>query len=224
MSHLSILYLEDHIEIQNNIASYLTQNGYTVYSADNVEDGCDLFRSNDIDIVLTDLNLTDQSGLEFVRCLRDKEITTPVVITTAFNDQETLLEAINLEITHYLVKPFKKSDLMNAIHKATKKIAPPTPLPTARKLKNGFDYDMMNKAIIDPHGNTNRLSKKEYLLLELMLSHPNQVVTYEQIESTVWKNTPMSMFALRTLVNAIRKKGYPALLLNASGLGYKFEK
>jgi len=222
-TNYTLLYIEDNIDIQKNIATFLKNHGYTVYVTDNTDEGCDLFRSKHVDIVVTDLHLTDHNGLEFVRCLRNNEIATPVVITTAYDDKDMLLEAINLDISHYLVKPFKKSDLLTAILKAAKKITSPAPLPPARELKSGFSYDMINKSIMHPQGKSHRLSKKEHLLLELLLAHPNQIVTYDQIESAVWKNTAMSMFALRTLVNAVRKKGYPSLILNASGLGYKYE-
>lgn len=222
-TNYSLLYIEDNMDIQSNIAAFLKNHGYTVHVTDNVDDGCDLFRTNKIDIIVTDLHLSDQNGLEFVRCLRNKEIPTPVVITTAFDDRDMLLDAINLDITHYLVKPFKKSDLLSAILKAAKKLPSPAPTPAPRVLKQGYSYDMINKSIIHPEGNNQRLSKKEHLLLELLLAHPNQIVSYDQIESTVWKTTPMSLFALRTLVNSVRNKGYPSLILNASGLGYKYE-
>lgn len=222
-TNYNLLYIEDNIDIQKNVSAFLKNHGYTVYVTDNTDDGCDLFRARPIDIIVTDLHLSDKNGLEFVRCLRDKELPTPVIITTAFDDKELLLEAINLDISNYLVKPFKKSDLLSAILKAAKKLPSPVPAPTPRTLKSGYSYDMINKSINHPQGHSERLSKKEHLLLELLLAHPNQIVQYDQIESAVWKTTPMSLFALRTLVNSVRKKGYPELIVNASGLGYKYE-
>jgi len=222
-TNYSLLYIEDNADIQNNISSFLKNNGYTIHTTDNVDQALDLFRSTHIDMIVADLHLPGQSGLEFVRSLRNKEINTPVIITSGYDDKDILLDAINLDITHFLLKPFKKTDLLSAILKAAKKIvSPPSPSP-ARDLHEGFRYDMVNKSLIQPDGQSHRLSKKEYLFLELLLTNPNKVVTYDEIETAVWKGTPMSMFALRTLVNGIRKKAYPALILNASGLGYRYE-
>ncbi|MFA5215221.1 winged helix-turn-helix domain-containing protein [Sulfuricurvum sp.] len=72
-----------------------------------------------------------------------------------------------------------------------------------------------------PDGVTHQLSKKEYLLLELLIKNKNKIISYDAIAILVWQDTIMSMDALRTLVRALRKKTYKEIIENNNGLGYK---
>jgi DNA-binding response OmpR family regulator len=177
---------------------------------------------HEIDIVLIDLELSDKSGLNFIHCLRGKEILTPVIITTDATDKETLLEAINLDITRYLIKPCKKEDLIEALQLAIKKTLNCHPI-TFTHLHNGFTYDPINKALNHPDGTSVQSSKKEYLLIELLIKNRDKIVTYDAIEMLVWQGAIMSIDALRTLVRAIRKKTYTDIISNHNGIGYKID-
>lgn len=217
---VTLLYLEDNIEIRQHLTRYLQRNGYTVLEADNVNKACDLFHDNHIDIALVDLHLPKQNGMEFVRRLRHKGISVPVIITTAYTEKEYLLDAINLDVTRYLVKPFKKSELIDAISISMLRL-PAAGDDRFHELGNGYRYDPINKSVIFPDAQTVQLSKKEYLLMELLLQRKNQIVGYDTIEADVWKNTPMSIDALRTLVRGLRKKIHPDIIRNINRIGYR---
>ncbi len=220
--NLTLLYIEDDGQIRENISDFLRENGLGVIETEDTLKACDLFRTNKVDIILTDLLLPHQNGMEFIRCLRDKEVQTPIVITTAYTDKEFLLDAINLDVTRYLVKPFKKNELLNALKIAIQKLFT-YKVQTFTHLHNNFSYDPINKSIIDPNGNAIQLSKKEYLLIELLLTQKGKIFSYEIIETVVWENSPMSMDSLRTLVLGIRKKTYPNIITNNNGIGYKID-
>lgn len=219
---MTLLYIEDNIEIREHLSRFLQKNGHKVLGANDVDGGCALFQSHPIDVVLVDLQLPRQSGMEFIRCLRGKSIQTPVIITTAHTEKEYLLDAINLDVTRYLVKPFKKSELLDALMIASTKLAHSTQGHRI-ELLHGFSYDMINKAFLTAEGPAQQLSKKEYLLFELLISRNRQIVPYEAIEAAVWQHSPMSIDALRTLVRGMRKKSYPDLIRNINRIGYKIE-
>ncbi len=218
--NLTVLYMEKDSEIRARGTQLMQNNGLRVFHTDNTAQGCDLFRMHEIDIALIDLELPDQSGLNFIRCLREKEVFTPVIITTDHADKETLLAAINLDITRYLIKPCKKEDLTEALQSAIKKVVNCHPL-TFTHLHNGFTYDPINKTVNTMDGTYVQLSKKEYLLIELLLRNRHQIVSYDAIEMLVWQESMMSMDALRTLVRGIRKKTYNDVVSNHNGIGYK---
>jgi len=220
--NLTVLYIEKDHEIRQKVTHLMYDNGLRVFESDNTSTGCDLFRMNEIDIVMIDLELPEKSGLDFIRCLRGKDILTPVIITTDHSDKETLFEAINLEITRYLIKPCNKHDLLDALQMAIKKAVNCHPI-TFTKLQNGFSYDPINKCIISPIGEPVQLSKKEYLLIELLLKNKHQIVPYDLIEMLVWEGSMMSMDALRTLVRGIRKKIYTEIITNYNGIGYRID-
>jgi DNA-binding response OmpR family regulator len=218
--NLAVLYIEQDPEVRKRVTQLMNENGLRVFESENTSNGCDLFRMNEIDIVMIGLELPEKSGLNFIRCLRGKDIQTPIIITTDHSDRETLLEAINLEITRYLIKPCNKHDLLDALQMAIKKAVNCHPL-TFTKLNNEFSYDPVNKTINNPNGGVNKLSKKEYLLIELLLKNKHQIVPYDLIEMLVWEGSMMSMDALRTLVRGIRKKISSSIISNHNGIGYK---
>jgi DNA-binding response OmpR family regulator len=220
--NLTVLHMEKDSNIRSRGTQLMRDNGLRVFDTDNAQQGCDLFRMYEIDIVLIDLELSEKSGLNFIRCLRDKEVLTPVIITTDATDKETLLEAINLDITRYLIKPCKKEDLIEALQLAIKKALNCHPI-TFTHLHNEFTYDPINKAVNHPDDTSVQLSKKEYLLIELLLKNRHKIVTYDAIEMLVWQGAIMSIDALRTLVRAIRKKTYTDIISNHNGIGYKID-
>lgn len=220
--NFTLLYIDNDSAHREQHAHFIRQNGLKVLETDNSHKGCDLFRTQKVDMILIDLHLSNESGLDFIRCLRQKDVLTPVIITSAHIDQDSLLDAINLNTTRYLKKPFKKNDLLDALLLSVKKILN-CHSSTYSVLHNGFSYDPINKMINKPDGSTAQLSKKEYLFLELLLSKKRLIVPYDVIESLVWQNMLMSMDALRTLVRSIRKKAYPEIIANVNGIGYKID-
>lgn len=221
-NNFTVLYIESHPETREYNANIIRENGLKVLETDNSIKACELFRTQHIDMILINLQLSNENGLDFVRCLRHKDVLTPVIITSTQTTQEILLDAINLNTTRYLQKPLQKSELLEALQLGIKKIL------NCRSsgftvLDEGFSYDPINKMINCPDGTTVQLSKKEYLLIELLLNKKRLIVPYDVIESVVWQEALMSMDALRTLVRGIRKKTYPTIISNINGTGYKID-
>lgn len=220
--NLTILNIEKDPALRAKGTNLMNENGLNVFESDNTSEGCELFQKHEIDIVFIDLELPEKSGLDFIHFLRKKEVFTPIIITTDHTDKETLLEAINLDITRYIIKPCNKEQMVEALQLAVKKAINCHPI-TFTHLHNGFSYDPINKSVNRPDGVSIPLSKKEYLLLELFLKNKHQIVPYDLIEMLVWQESLMSMDALRTLIRGLRKKTYPDIISNHNGIGYKID-
>lgn len=218
--NLTVLYIEQNPSIRKKETQLMRENGLHILETDNTGNGCDLFRLNEVDILLIDQQLANNSGIEFIRCLREKDVLTPVIITTDHADENTLLEAINLDITRYLIRPCGEEDLLKALQAAVKKALNCHPL-TFTRLNHGYSYDPINKIVNHPDGTNHQLSKKEYLFLELLIKNKNQIIPYDVIAIFVWQEAFMSMDALRTLVHTLRKKTYKDIVENNNGIGYK---
>lgn len=220
--NLNLLYIESDLSVRKKTADIIRENGLNVFETDNTIQACEIFQHRSIDIIMIDLQLSNDDGLGFVRCIRGKEVFTPVLITTSFTSEKILLEAINLDITYCLIKPFSEIELFGSLHVASKKVLDCHPL-SFTILHSGFSYDPINKVVNRPDREAAKLTKKEYLLLELLLANQKHIVSYETIEEIVWGTTFMSQDALRTLVHGLRKKTYPHLLSNTNGTGYKID-
>ena len=220
--NISVLYVEHNSDLRKSTADCIRDEGYKVYLADTSMGAYDIFQTHKVDIILVDCKAEHDNALELIRHLRERNFLIPVIITTSQTHQELLLEAINLDISRCLVKPYTDKELLEALSIASKKVLLCHPL-TPTDLKNGFRYNPVNKSIIIPNGTSVQLSKKEYLFIELLLHNKGQIIPYALIESTVWEDRPMSMDALRTLVGGIRKKTHTNIVSNHNGIGYKID-
>lgn len=221
-ANINLLYIEDCDDIRSVLTSTMRDYGYNVLESSTADLACDLIKTNRIDLVITDLRLNNENGMDFIRFLREQDLETPIIITSAYSEKELLLDAIDLEVSSYLIKPFKTVDLFQNIEKAIKKRCNHA-INSSYNLQEGYSYNPIDKTVIAPDGTIIQLSRKEYLLIELLLKNKNQIVSYSTIEKTVWQNSPMSIEALRTMVRTIRKKTYSSIISNINAHGYKME-
>ena len=220
--NLTLLYIDTDIQTRENNAVILRNNGLRVFTTNNTSRAYDLNQTHKIDLMIIAFPLDDEDGLDFIRHLRQMGIDIPIIITTVNPDKDMLIEAINLDVCHYLIQPFEERTLLNAISITAKKLLSVHGV-TFIKLHHGFSYDLFNKSINRPDGSVIDLSKKEYNLLELLLDNKRKIIPYETIESIIWHNSSMSIDAVRTLVRAIRKKTYKDIIINNNAIGYKID-
>jgi len=220
LENTTVLYLDTSVQIRTKYALVMRENGLKVLEAENVGTAHDLLGMHKVDFILMDIILSNENGLDFIRYLRQKELLIPIVITTSIVDQKILLDAINLDITRYLIKPFSNNDLLEALSFVSRKLSMCHTV-NVIYLDGGYYYDSINKAFHNMEGKSTLLSKKEYRFMELLLNNKENTIPYSAIESTVWQGSYMSMDALRTLVRGIRKKTYSTIIANHNGIGYK---
>jgi len=220
--NLTLLCINSDIQTREKNAYFIRKNGLRVFTANNTIRAYELYQMHKIDLIIIDIPLPDENGLDFIRHFRQLEIDIPVIITTEKTDKDILIDAINLDISRYLIKPFENKELLDAIQATAKKLFN-VHGSTFIKLHHGFSYDTINKSVNRPDGSVIHLSRKEYLLLELLLENKRKIIPYETIESTIWHSSTMSIDTLRTLVRAIRKKTYPDIITNNNAIGYKID-
>ena len=221
-SVINVLYIQNTSECTINTVPEMEANNYNVLTTDCMDSACDIFRKNTIDIILIDLTLEDHCGLDFIHCLRDKNILTPTIITTKDIHKIPLLELLNLEISNCLVHPYSNEELLMALDKASIKKEIYHPL-SFTDFNMGLSYSPIDKHIISSDDDIIKLTKKEALLIELLLQHKDYITSYEMIETVVWEDDFMSIDSLRTLIRGIRKKTYPDIITNHNSIGYKID-
>ena len=177
MQNLSILYVEDDDEIRHYITSFLERYCQVVYACNSAEIGLDIYETHQPDILLLDINLGGMSGVELATHIRRKDVKTPILISTAYTNKEFMLQAIELSLTRYLVKPMTNDDLVTALEKCWTELQG-----TQQILLSKIDVYHRDKAVI-MHPNTHStLRNKEVALLELFLKHEGEVVKYDFLE------------------------------------------
>ena len=105
IKQLNILYVEDDENTRGMVEFFLRDKVNTLYVAVDGEDGLELYNKHKPDLIISDIQMPNLTGIEMSKIIRQNDITTPIIVITAFNDSESLFEAINLGINNYLTKP-----------------------------------------------------------------------------------------------------------------------
>ena len=113
---MRILLIEDDRTIAQSIELMLKSESFNVYTTDLGEEGVDLGKLYDYDIILLDLNLPDMSGYEVLRSLRVSKVKTPILILTGLGGIEDKVRGLGFGADDYMTKPFHKDELVARIH------------------------------------------------------------------------------------------------------------
>ena len=117
LKEFNILYIEDDINLLKNSSDILEDFVKKIYPVTNTKDALETIKKHKIDVIVSDILLENENGIEFIKKLRDEyDIYTPVILTTAYTDTNYLLESIKLKIENYIIKPINIKELLNTIH------------------------------------------------------------------------------------------------------------
>jgi DNA-binding response OmpR family regulator len=157
-------------------------------------------------------------GIGFVRKVRTENRDIPVVMITAHTDKQYLFDAIDLHTEKYIVKPIELELLLETLVHCTDMIKACRVKTLEVNTKYSYNYDRKELTYEDE---SIVLNKKEIQFLEVLISHQERVVTYEELQDTVWMDDVMTDSALRSLVRNLRKKLPTDIVSNLSGVGYR---
>ncbi len=219
-----LLYVEDENITRKNYVEYLESYFERVYQASNAEEAYRLYKSKQPSILILDINLPKQSGIELLRQIRERDHETRAIMLTARSDVATLLDATELKLTKYLVKPVSRSELLDAIKLAMQEIR--NYAITSKKiiqLKESYSWDNENMRLFYKD-KEQRLTKKELELLTLLFSNTQKIFSRDDIFFELWYDaeTPKED-ALKTIVKDLRRKLPKDTIKNVFGVGYKIE-
>lgn len=216
--NIKLLYVEDDEIARENAVEYLENYFNTIYEASNAIDALKLYKEHKPQIIISDISMPKLNGLEFVKEIRKTDKKTQIILVTAFCTKEYLLEAIELGLVKYLVKPVEENSLKEALNLCLEAICEDNS--NLIEISKDIIFDSFNKNLkIDDE--LIKLRAKEILFLELLIKNKNRVVSYEEIESYVWHDSVMTKDALKTLVKNIKSKLPKDIIENLASVGYK---
>ena len=216
LKNLKILYIDDEDSIRENAVEYLNFNCDNVYEADNGLNGLEAYEKFQPDIIISDIKMPKLNGIDMVKKIRQKDKKTKIILATAFLETAYLLEAIELGLVKYLIKPITANKLLPVIKSCIEDIVEDKSI---FYLNNEFSFDILNKTLF--HKNEQIiLTKKELLFLELLIKNNKRAVKYSEFNSYVWQGE-MTEDSMRSIVKDIRKKISKNIIRNLSGIGYQ---
>ncbi|MCR8679057.1 MULTISPECIES: response regulator transcription factor [Campylobacter] len=215
LKSLTILFVEDDNDVKSWVSKSIDGVFKNLILAKNGDEGLKKFKKYNPDIVITDIVMPIIDGLEMTKQIKSISKSTPVIVLSAFSDEDRLLGAIDAGVNKYLIKPVGIDELLEIIYKFAKDMG------FKVDFGNGVRFDRAKTALINSDGVEISLTKKEIAFLMLLTQRMDTLVLHEDIKQRVWTGQKVSEAAIRTFVKRIRDKIGANLIKNISGLGYK---
>ena len=172
---MRVLLIEDDSATAQSIELMLKSEGFNVYSTDLGEEGVDLGKIYDYDLILLDLSLPDMSGLEVLRQLRVGKINTPIMILSGSSEIETKVKTLGGGADDYMTKPFHKEELIARIHAVVRR----SKGHAQSMIRTGDILVNLDAKTVEVSGNRVHLTGKEYEMLELLSLRKGTTLTKE---------------------------------------------
>ena len=219
---MRLLLIEDQRRLAENIKGGLVESGFAVDLAFDGEEGQHLAETESYDCIILDLMLPKVNVLTVCKNLRSQEIKTPILMLTAKTQIEDRVLGLDSGADDYLTKPFAFEELKASVHALIRRAhQQPQAILTIADLV----LDPQKRLVKRAH-KTISLTPKEFAILELLMRHPDSVVTRTQIIDHVWDYNYDSLSNLiDVFIASLRKKidkGFsPPLIHTLHGVGFK---
>jgi DNA-binding response OmpR family regulator len=214
--NLKILFVEDEKSIRVSLKETIGDEFKSFTTASDGVDGLNKFLNNKFDLIISDISMPKMSGLEMIAEIKKISKDIPIILLSAYSDKDKLLQAIDIGVTKYLIKPIDPEELLETILKITEQNQENEIL----QLKKSYFYDL-NKNILYFKDKEIKLTKKELLFVTLLIKNRNKITSKEDIKKHIWNNKDADDTLLRTLVKRIRVKTDKELIENFPAIGYK---
>jgi two-component system, cell cycle response regulator CtrA len=179
---MRVLLIEDDSATAQSIELMLKSDNMNVYTTDLGEEGIDLGKIYDYDIILLDLNLPDMTGFEVLRKLRISRVTTPILILSGLAGVEDKTKGLGFGADDYMTKPFHKDELIARIHAIVRRSRG-----HAQSVISTGDLCVnLDSKTVEINGSRVRVTGKEYLMLELLAMRKGSTLTKEMFLSHLY--------------------------------------
>jgi len=217
---LKLLIIEDDERIVAFLKRGLEEDGYTIDSALNGEEGEYLATINYYDVIILDWMLPGKNGIEILKTLRKKEIKTPVLMLSAKDEISDKVTGLKNGADDYLAKPFAYDEFVARIEALQR-----------RNVSQGINTIKIGDIIIDTDAKTLKiagilvsLTSKEYELLVFLIKHKNSMVSNSMIQDGLWSGEEyINSNVIQVTLYHLRKKIGKDIIKSYRGLGYKIE-
>jgi two-component system, OmpR family, response regulator RegX3 len=222
-----VLVVDDEESYRQALASGLAQEGFAVELAADGHEALRLFHRVHPDLVLLDVMLPDQSGVELCQRMR-AAAPVPIIMVTARDSEVDVVVGLEVGAADYVAKPFRLRELVARMRAVLRRGAS-TPVPQDEVLVQGPVRLDAARREVTVNGRPVELSRKEFDLLALLMAQPGQVVTRDWCIDRLWWDQELAdTRTLDTHVKRLRRKiepdpAHPRHLVTVRGVGFRFE-
>ena len=231
MGSYNVLVVEDDKEILDGIGIYLNNQGYKVFKAQNGIEGLEIIEKEEIHLAVVDIMMPKMDGITMTMKLREK-YEFPVIMLTAKSEEIDKVTGLNIGADDYVTKPFAPMELIARVNSQLRRYM---------KYKNMVEKDQddvyivgglelnENTVQVTVDGKEVKMTPLEFKILNLLMKHPSQVFSADEIYERVWNEQPVCTDTIMVHVRNIREKieinpKNPKYLKVVWGVGYKIER
>ena len=203
---MRVLLVEDDPTTAKSIEMMLTHANLNVYTTDLGEEGIDLAKLYDYDLIVLDLGLPDMNGHEVLRQLRVSKIETPILILSGSAEVDDKIKGFGFGADDYMVKPFAFIELLARVGMLLGRASQKTSGTAARLAAGELSIDLLSRECFR-QGQKIRLTSTEFKLLEYLMRNPKRLVTRTMLLEKVWGlNFDPTTSVVETHISRLRSK------------------
>jgi len=217
---MKILIVEDDENILSLLKRGFEEEGYIIDSSSDGEEAEYLITTNSYDVIILDWMLPSKNGIEILQSIREKNITTPIIMLTAKDEIDNRVLGLTNGADDYMCKPFSFKELQaRATALYRRSISLNTNIIQIKDLTIDIDAKNVKKDDVDI-----LLTQKEYELLLFLIKNKNRTVSNSMIEEQLWSNEEyINSNVIQVTIYNLRKKISKDFIKSSRGLGYKIE-
>ena len=228
MSKEKVLIIEDEKDIVKMLDYNLRKEGFRVFSANNGEDGLDMARRENPDLILLDLMLPEMDGLDVCKAVKNDAKTThiPIIILTAKAQESDKVVGLELGADDYVTKPFSPRELIARIKAVLRRLKEKDKLPEILKIGDmSIDFSKIMVTIKDK---PIEVTSKEFELLRVLIKAKGRVLSRDYLLDTIWGFDQALEIQTRTVdvhITTLRKKlkSESKRIVTVKNYGYRFK-
>lgn len=215
---MNMIFLEDDEIIRSSYSIFLKIYFKNVYEIDDGKEGLELLKKESIDFILADINMEKMNGIEFIKEVRKENKNIPIVIISAYDNKEYLLEAIKLKLVDYIVKPIKTSIFLSVIMQVIAEIKNSCEI----YLRNDYRWNYKEDKLYLNDKEVN-LTRNELLLFREFCTKNEIIFSLEKISELVYPDEDYNINKIRMIIKRLKKKlNNTDTFENIHNIGYKF--
>jgi len=216
---MRILLVEDNLDLGDAVESKLRNAGHSVQWVRDGESALQWARHETWDALVLDIMLPGKSGFDVIRELRANGLEAPVLVVTARSEIEDKIDMLDLGADDYLVKPFDLRELEARLRALMRRPAGRT---TSLAIYGNLALDLAGRSA-EMNGMPLELGRREFRLLEILLSRQGSTVAKERLMSQLFDLDDVSLNALELLISRLRKKlaASSVDIVTVRGVGYQ---
>ncbi|EDZ61178.1 signal transduction response regulator [Sulfurimonas gotlandica GD1] len=220
-----LLYVEDNKVVRDNFVEIFSRYFKDITTADNGREALEIYKKNNFDIAILDISIPEINGLSLATKIREMNRDIEIIMLTAYADQEKLLQAINLRLFSYLVKPIKQNELDITLKELISRLSKGSAL----ELKNGYTWNIKIEKLYYNNSEV-KITKNEISLVKFLSANSLRYYSACEIADEIFGDKKESDGKCNNTIQLISRFKKKMLNLcnkehffidNIYGLGYK---